>query len=73
MNYDLANQYMSLKIMDMQLGYTFLVAGIIAFLFLCICCGISEFQEKRDRDRREKLYWKHIKEVQDRFKDDDLR
>ena len=73
MNYDLVNQYIALSILDMLLGYAFLISVAIVFLVLFVYYGINEYLEEKEWERSRKRSLENLKEVQDRFKDDDMR
>lgn len=73
MNPELINRCMGIYIARAE------ALSFISFWCLAIFVVYSIYQiikisfEEADWERRQKKHWDHIKEVQDRFKDDDLK
>ncbi len=73
MNPELANKCMQIYILQNSACFILCFILFVIFVFYSIYCIIKGFIYEIEWKVKKKQYWEHVKEVQDRFKDDDMR
>lgn len=73
MNNDLLNTCASIYIAEKVGGFIFLLVVCVGLIIIGIYATFTEWTRSNREEEARKKYWDHIKEVQDRFKDNDLR